>query len=77
MYILNQVQSIPDDGESADDSIYHNQSTDIPHVGLNIAMNYWFANATSPIDDIALLGISMSNGNPASPAISVSPINNK
>ena len=41
----SQVQSLPDE----DDDVYR---------GLNVAVNFWFANMTSPIDDVALINLS-------------------
>ena len=40
-------------------SYWHHEVQSIPDEidGLNIAVNFWFKNVTSPIDDLHLLGI--------------------
>lgn len=38
---------------------WHHEVQSIPdaETGLNIAVNFWFANLTSPVDDVKLLGL--------------------
>eukprot|EP01041_Mallomonas_annulata_P001215 gene1215-2365_t len=54
-YWHHEVQSLPDEGDGNGDDGDHS------FLGLNIAVNFWFANVTAPIDDLTLLGVSTSS----------------
>ena len=57
-YWHHEVQSLPAEESESESESEPGSGTDVWAAPLNVAVNFWFANLTAPIDDRTALGLS-------------------